>query len=267
MAIRTVRPSATTLARLDRSVRASTAVRVARFRRRSGMPPRRSDAVRAQAQADDGTATARGDWCCLAGGEPMLRPGPSPTGRYHSLGRLLVPGIISTGRALGYPARAREDPPRRNRLSAHSSLFGNAASPTRPDGTSARFAYEQVIGGVRAWLDEGEGCDVDVAVYARDRSAETLAAEIRTDSTPTSGGGGAQIVVAGEASRRRRGRRLAMAAAGWVERRRGTTRCCCLGEASRRPRRRRRHSDRPVARSLVCRGSSGRRPASVAVMS
>ncbi len=129
----------------------------------------------------------------LVGGEPMLRP---------DLLRLVAtvrsvgchPGIVSTGRALAYP-HVRDKIMRAGIDYLRIQLFGREEEHD----ATARVpgAYEHVMGGVSAWLDEAESGDIDVAIYARDRSAESLTAEVERIAADLSPGR-AQILIAGE---------------------------------------------------------------------
>ncbi len=129
----------------------------------------------------------------LVGGEPMLRP---------DLLRLFATihnadcrtGLVTTGRALNYP-HVREKVRRAGLDYLRIQLFG--AGHTHDATTRVPGGYEQAIAGVRAWLDEADDCDVDVALYTRQRSADSLAAEVERIDRDI-GAREVQILVAGE---------------------------------------------------------------------
>ncbi len=129
----------------------------------------------------------------LVGGEPMLRP---------DLLRLLAAirnadcrtGIITTGRALNYP-RVREKLRRAGLDYLRIQLFGGG--DTHDATTRVPGGYDEAITGLRAWLDEVEECDVDVALYARQRSPDSLGAEVERISRDI-GSSALQILIAGE---------------------------------------------------------------------
>lgn len=122
----------------------------------------------AQVGGDDGLVV-------LLGGEPLLHPElPRLLAVIRAAGRR--PGIVTTARPLLLP-QVRERLRRAGLAYMRVQFFGCGAVHDRhvalPD------AFEKAIGAVRAWLAEGDGtCDVDLALYARGRSLEDLAAEV-----------------------------------------------------------------------------------------
>ncbi len=87
-----------------------------------------------------------------------------------------VPGLVTTGRALGY-AHVREKLRLAGVAYLRVQLFGHGA--VHDAATAVAASYEQAIAGVRAWTeDSGVACDIDLAIYARGRSPESLAEDV-----------------------------------------------------------------------------------------
>jgi 2-polyprenyl-3-methyl-5-hydroxy-6-metoxy-1,4-benzoquinol methylase len=122
-----------------------------------------------------GVTGKRGRLVVLAGGEPALR---------RDLPRLLAavrsagcrPGLITSGRPLLYPkvrAMLREVGLAYLRI----QFFGVGAEHDRT--VAVPGAFEQAIGGVRAWLAESDGeCDVDLVLSTRGRQLATVPSEV-----------------------------------------------------------------------------------------
>jgi len=129
----------------------------------------------------------------VTGGEPMLRPDLL---RIFSTIRSVgcVPGLVTTGRALTYP-HVREKLQRAGTEYLRVQLFGRGAS--HDAATSVAGSYEQAIAGVRAWVgDRVASCDVDVALYTRGRSSDSVAADVAQIAADVEAAG-VHVVVAG----------------------------------------------------------------------
>jgi 2-polyprenyl-3-methyl-5-hydroxy-6-metoxy-1,4-benzoquinol methylase len=120
----------------------------------------------------------------LVGGEPFLRPDV-----FRLLGAIkgagCVPGVVTTGRPLLYPqvrARLRQAGVAYLRI----QLFGLNGAHDRA--TAVPGGFDQALAGLRAWIAESDAedgdaadgfqCDVDVALSTRQRSLDTLAADV-----------------------------------------------------------------------------------------
>jgi SAM-dependent methyltransferase len=130
----------------------------------------------------------------ITGGEPMLRPDLLRlVTTIRSVG--CVPGVVTTGRALTYP-HVREKLQRAGVEYLRVQLFGRGTS--HDAATAVLGSYEQAIAGVRAWIGDGAAVgDVDVALYARARSTDSLAGEVAQIAGDI-GAADVHVVVAGE---------------------------------------------------------------------